>query len=125
MDDGIPHGKDLEGIGTADPPSQSQAGSGGDAAGQFESARTIANILGDLTSEGTTHHTTGAKSDGVFLGDGLPPVPAKLAERIGRWEYIEMYELQPEFWPSQKATEEGTSKCSNREMVRYATFYVI
>jgi len=76
LDDGIPHGKDLEGIGTADPHSQSQAGSGGDAAGQFESARTIANILGDLTSEGTTHHTTGAKSDGVFLGDGLPPVPA-------------------------------------------------
>ena len=118
MDDGIPHGKDLEGIGTADPPSQSQAGSGGDAAGQFESARTIANILGDLTSEGTTHHTTGAKSDGVFLGDGLPPVPAKLAERIGRWEYIEMYKLLPEFWPSQKATEEGTSKCSNRSTAK-------
>ena len=35
---------------------------------------------------------------GVYVGEGLPPVPPKLAERIKRWEYIEMSELLPEFW---------------------------
>jgi len=45
-------------------------------------------------------------------------VTNKLAEWIGRWEYIEMYELLPEFWPSQKATEEGTSKRSNRSTAK-------
>ena len=29
-----------------------------------------------------------------------------------------MYELLPEVWPSQKATEEGTSKHSNRSTAK-------
>ena len=27
---------------------------------------------------------------GVYVGEGLPPVSAKLADKIQRWEYIEM-----------------------------------
>ncbi len=33
-------------------------------------------------------------------GDGVPPVPAKLAVRICRGEYIDTGELLPEFWSS-------------------------
>ncbi len=40
-------------------------------------------------------------SDGVYVGDGLAPVPAKLAARIRRGEYINMGELLPEFWSNQ------------------------
>lgn len=40
----------------------------------------------------------------MYVGDGLPPVPAKIAAKIGRWEFIEMYELLPEFW-TQKGDE--------------------
>ena len=39
-----------------------------------------------------------APARGVYIGEGLLPVPAKLAERIVRWEYIEMSEMLPEFW---------------------------
>jgi len=34
---------------------------------------------------------------GVYVGDGLPPVPQKLADKIHRWEFIDMGKLLPEF----------------------------
>ena len=34
---------------------------------------------------------------GIYVGDGLAPVPQKLADRIHRWEFIDMGELLPEF----------------------------
>ena len=37
-------------------------------------------------------------SNGVYVGDGLPPVPSKLAAKIRRREFVEMGELLPEFW---------------------------
>ena len=42
---------------------------------------------------------------GTYVGDGMPPVPAKLAEKIKRWEYVEMGELLPEFWASAREGE--------------------
>ena len=39
--------------------------------------------------------------DGVYVGDGIPPVPAKLATKIRRGEFIDMGELLPEFWSAQ------------------------
>ena len=36
------------------------------------------------------------------MGEGISSVPAKLAERIWRGEYVEMGELLPEFWSGQK-----------------------
>ena len=45
----------------------------------------------------------------MYIGEGLPPVPAKLAERIVRWEYIEMSEMLPEFW-MQTMLDEPDSK---------------
>ena len=34
----------------------------------------------------------------ICLGEGLPPVPAKLVEKIRRGNFIEMYELLPDLW---------------------------
>ena len=38
--------------------------------------------------------------EGVYVGDGVPPVPQKLAEHIQRGGYMEMRELLLEFWSS-------------------------
>lgn len=35
--------------------------------------------------------------EGVYIGDGRPPIPAKLAQKIRRWEFVDMGELLPEF----------------------------
>ena len=47
---------------------------------------------------GTTGEAGGAATQGagVFMGEGLPPIPARLAERIQCWEFVEMFELLPE-----------------------------
>ena len=78
-----------------------------------ESARTIANMLSDIAPE---REATLPKAESTpratFLGDGLPPIPAKLMERLRRGEFINMSDLLPEFWPDQKA-EEGTAKRAN------------
>ena len=44
-------------------------------------------------------------SEGVYMGDGIPPVPAKLAARIRKGEFVEMGELLPEFWAGPKDEE--------------------
>ena len=42
---------------------------------------------------------------GVYVGEGLLPVPTKLADRIRRWEFVEMGELLPEFRSGPKEGE--------------------
>ncbi len=37
-------------------------------------------------------------STGLYIGEGLPPVPLKLVEKIRRWEFIDMSELLSGFW---------------------------
>lgn len=37
-------------------------------------------------------------SAGIYVGEGLLPVPAKLAKKITQWEFVEMVELLHEFW---------------------------
>ena len=36
-----------------------------------------------------------ARQPKVWVGDGLPPIPKKLHERILKWEFIELSELLP------------------------------
>ncbi len=43
---------------------------------------------------------TSATDTGIYIGEGLPPVPTKLAEKIRKWEFVDMAELLPEFWGS-------------------------
>ncbi len=42
---------------------------------------------------------------GAYVWEGLPPVPAKLAGKIRRWEFVEMGELLPEFWTAKEEVE--------------------
>ena len=49
------------------------------------------------------------QEQGVCIGDALPPVPMKLAERIWHWEFVEMGELLPETWnlkPGEEASQQ-------------------
>ena len=48
-------------------------------------------------------------STGIYVGEGLLPVPAKLAEKITQWEFVEMAELLPEFWSSLASREPGAN----------------
>lgn len=60
-------------------------------------------VVDDQTDQATNQegyeHLLPSKEDrGVCIGEALPPVPKKLAERIWRLEFIEMGELLPETW---------------------------
>ena len=59
----------------------------------LDSSSVVCNLLPSLG-----HTADSAGLTGVYVGEGLLPVPAKLAERIARWEFTEMTELLPEFW---------------------------
>ena len=59
-------------------------------------------------------------SVGVYVGEGLPPVPSKLAEKISRWEFVEMSEMLPEFWTQLKPTE-GEGKPAQARRRRQVT----
>ena len=109
----MPQREELENFITIEP-AQIQAGQKEGNSVLNESARTIANMLSNMAPES---EATPPKAESTpretFLGDGLPPIPAKLTERIRRGEFIDMSDLLPEFWPDQKA-EEGTAKRANR-----------
>ena len=54
-------------------------------------------------------------SKGVYIGEGLPPVPAKLARKIRGGEFIEMDELLPEVWTMKKGGEpEPKRRCGRK-----------
>ena len=50
-------------------------------------ATTMCNLLPAAGNTGAS-----APSTGIYIGEGIPPVPLKLAEKIRRWEYTDMSE---------------------------------
>ena len=50
-----------------------------------------------------------ARSAGVYVGEGLPPVPEKLAAKIWAWKFVDMAEMLPECWHEPAKDEESTS----------------
>ena len=74
-------------------------------------ART-ANSLTNLLPQATASLTPA--SAGVYVGDGLPPVPQKLADKIRRWEFVDMGELLPEFWSLPKDEDSAKSAAPAR-----------
>ena len=50
------------------------------------------------------------KDSGTRIGEGLPPVPAKLAQRIIKGEFIELHELLPELMSEPKDTTRSSSR---------------
>lgn len=69
---------------------------------------TLSAAIGPVA--GVVGTTAAEKQASVYMGDGLPPVPGRLAERIKRWEFVEMHELLPELLASQKAEDGGEKR---------------
>ena len=51
---------------------------------------------------------------GVYVGEGLPPIPPKLAAKILKWEIVEMAEMLPEYWPGAKSDEDDSKRAPTR-----------
>ena len=64
-------------------------------------AATLTNLLPLANMKGSN------VVEGVYVGDGRPPIPAKLAQKIQRWEFVDMGELLPEF---SQSDDEATAK---------------
>ena len=62
-----------------------------------------------------------ADKRGVYVGEALPPVPRKLADKIQAWEFIEMTELLPEFWTQKLEEKEEQSGSSSSRRKRPVT----
>ena len=72
------------------------AGSPGHGIGVEATVAEVAKLWGSAVPSGkSAPRTTG---QGFHGGEAIPPVPARLVERIHNWEFIEMGELRPEFW---------------------------
>ncbi len=100
----VPHGPGPS------PPMPTEMGPSGSPGMQpgASNAALVTNLLPLSTTE------PAATLNGVYVGEGLPPVPAKLAEKIRKWEYVEMAELLPEFWNSPKEESSETRRRSPR-----------
>ena len=61
--------------------------------------------------------------NGVYVGEGLPPIPRKLAHKIVRWEYVEMAELLPEFWSLSKEEETEARRPTSRRPKQVTEFH--
>lgn len=69
--------------------------------GTGANASVLCNLLPTLGQSRESAATTG-----IYVGE---PVPAKLAEKITHWEFVEMAELLPEFWASPAPKESGSN----------------
>ena len=75
--------------------------------------------LGDLLPTGGLSSKVPAA--GAYVGDGMPPVPAKLAAKIRRWEFMEMGELLPKFLVGPHKEAEGESARGRPRQARKVT----
>ena len=72
----------------------------------------IASLLQDLSPLEGTSSRSSTKGDGIYVGDSLPSIPPRIAAKVCRWEFVEMYELLPEFWVQKE--EETNAKAASR-----------
>ena len=89
LDGGVPPASDLAAVNTFDP-------EGGP--GPQESNPASSSLAAPLP----TQQKTPSAGPPTHIGEGLPPVPARLAAKILRRELVEMHELLPEFWQDHK-----------------------
>ncbi len=61
-------------------------------------------------------------SEGVYVGDGVPPVPQMLAELIRRGGYVEMGELLSEFWSA--LNEEPRKEAKGRQTEKVTDIFM-
>lgn len=104
----IPTDAELGGVGTITP-GEVPGGPGG---GRVPRLR---DLLQKRVAEPATKQVPAGRqtSTGIYIGEGLPPVPAKMAEKIAKWEFIEMHELLPDLLTNRRA-EDGSEKPASR-----------
>ena len=75
-----------------------------------------------LKQMGTNQNkVTWGLDNGTYVGDGLPPVPKRMVDRIHKGEYIETGDLLPEFWVAPREGEEATAQRLARNRGRRRT----
>ena len=89
LDGGMPSATDLIAVNTFDP----DGGPGPQESNPAPSA--LAALL-------PNQQKTPSAGSLTHIGEGLPPVPARLAAKILRHEFVEMHKLLPEFWQDHK-----------------------
>ena len=89
-------------LGTLPVPSLTSPSSSGD------SASAITNLLP------MAHYSLHRSTEGVYVGDGIPPVPEKIAAKIRKGEFVEMGELLPEFWSPREDGDSGRETKARR-----------
>ena len=72
----------------------------------------VTALLTNLLPQANTGLASGVQ--GVYVGEGLPPVPAKLAAKIRRGAYVDMGELLPEFWASTRDDDQPKQEAKAR-----------
>ena len=84
-----------------------------------EATESMAAILKQM---GTNQNkVTWGLDNGTYVGDGLPPVPKRMVDRIHKGEYIETGDLLPEFWVAPREGEEATAQRLARNRGRRRT----
>ena len=73
---------------------------------------TSSSILGNLGNSLIPPLVTKSDPSLFYTGEGLPPIPKSLVNKITSWQFMEMSELLPEYWPV--AREDGSKKASTR-----------
>ena len=67
-----------------------------------------------LANAGEADNCKPLQGVGVYVGEGLPPVPPKLARKIVAGDYIEMEELLPEMCTREDSEPGAKRRCSRR-----------
>lgn len=108
MGDVIPPGKDIRGV-----PLHSEIRTESE---KSEHGKDLSAILTQsVDAPPTLADHAGSSTEGMYIGEGLPPVPAKLARRIRAGEFVEMSELLPEVWMRKDEGEpESKRRCGRR-----------
>ena len=66
------------------------------------------------TTSLTVGTTAALGSFGIYMGEGLPPVSDKIADKIRAWKFVDMAELLPEPWGAPSLMQEGPSTSQER-----------
>ena len=76
-----------------------------------ESGKELSASITELMHEGDKAFP---QPGGVYVGEGLPPVPLKLARKVRAGDYVEMEELLPEVGSLEDEVPEPKRRCSRR-----------
>ncbi len=105
LSDELPRGKEVEFINLIIPPDK-----GSDKGSDKGPDKVALSVADWLKGIGNTDET--AKAPAVQLGDGLPPIPAKMAAEILNGEFVEMADLFLEAWTARKSYKRSGRKRS-------------